>query len=216
MKSAIISRLLSGVALFVGAEPVRADGFHFLPDEIPADEVRLLELGRIREFRATYELGEFSQGTLLIAELYEDGRATKVFRLSRAKYDSVKRTLTGTLSFGWNRDRHHLVSLNDNGDFHTPWPAKIELRDFSPSDAFYFRDSVPEVRKPEGGGMEFKLYPVVGLCGERTALIRDSEMKTRDDFLKACREAGARNALMIYMYMSPFDEEPPLKFEEAK
>lgn len=209
----VCSLLASGVVL--GPQALLADGFHFRQAPIPANEARLTELARIREFRANYELGEFCQGTLLLAELHVDGQATKTFRLARAKYDKAKQTRTGLLSFGWHRDASHLVSLNDNGDFYSPWTAKINLPGFTPSDACYFGDSVAEDREGGGSGVaKFRLYPVMGLCGERSAQVNYTEVKSGAHFVKACQAAGAKSMLVIYLYLSPSDEEPPLKFEK--
>lgn len=214
MKTFPLYLVFATAGIVMGFQAALAQGYHFRPVAIPAGEVRLMELARIREFRSSYEMGEFCQGTLLIAELHDDGKAVKSFLLSRAKHDTAKQGRSGLLSLGWHRDLHQLVSLNDDGDLHGPWVAKIDLPDFKPFDACYFQNSLPEEREPaRGGGLKFKLYPVVGLCGDRTAQIDYSEVKTREDFLKACKAAGAKNMLMIYLYPSPFDEQPSVEFQ---
>lgn len=194
-----------------------ATDFHFRPAPIPANEARLMELARIREFRGSYDLGEFCQGTLLIAELHVEGQPVKAYRLSRAKYDRAKQTLSGTLAFGWQRDTHQLVSVNDNGDLYSPWTAKIDLPAFSPLDSHWFTDSASEERKPaQQGHFAFQLYPVMGLCGERTLQVNYSNVKSGEDFVTACKTAGAKSALMIYLYLSPHDGEPSMNFEDDK
>jgi hypothetical protein len=95
--------------LITGPTPALAGDFHFRPVPIPAAESRLTELACVREFRGSYDLGEFIQGTLLIAELHVAGQPVKAFRLCRAKYDRAKQTRAGTLSFGWHRNARHLV-----------------------------------------------------------------------------------------------------------
>jgi hypothetical protein len=217
MKTIPFLRLIAAAGLLVAGPSVAfAGNFHFRPDPVPADEARLMELARIREFRGSYELGEFAQGTLLIAELHVEGQPVKAFRLSRAKYDRAKQTRSGTLSFGWHRDARHLVSVNDNGDLYSPWTAKIDLPDFSPQDAHWFADSVPERRKAkQDWHASFELYPVMGLCGERISQVNYSNIKTGGDFVNACTAAGAKSAVMIYLYKSTHDEEPSIKFEAA-
>jgi hypothetical protein len=193
------------------------DVSHFRRAEIPRNESRLSELARVREFRCDYDLARFTQGTLLIAEVFRDGKCIDRFRLSRAKYDESEKNTTGVISIGWQRDTHHLVSVHDNGVFYSPWTASFNLPDFSPVDAYYFSDSLPERRKPdkEGSGyFDFELYPVIGLCGQRTRKIRYPDNADTQSFLKACNIAGAQDAIIIYMYFSPMDEEPALKFNK--
>lgn len=203
--------------MMTAPQAARAGDFHFRPAAIPANEVRLMELARVREFRGDYELGEFCQGTLLIAELHVEGQPVKDFRLSRAKYDTVRKSRTGTLAIGWHRDARQLVSVHDNGDAYSPWTAKIDLPDFTPQDAHWFEDSAPEERKPAREGLfPFQLYPVMGLCGERTHQVDYSGAKTAGDFIKACQAAGARGAVVIYLYMSTHDEQPGMKLEGDK
>ena len=188
---------------------------HFRRAEIPSNESRLSELGRVREFRCNYELARFTQGTLLIAEVYRDGKCIDRFRLSRAKYDESKKEHVGVISIGWQRDAHDLVSVHDNGDSYSPWTASVHLPDFNPVDAYYFSDSLPEKRKPdkEGSGyFDFELYPVIGLCGQRNLKIRYPEIADTQSFLKSCELAGAKDAVIVYLYFSPLDEEPALKF----
>ena len=218
MKTIPFLRLIAAAGLLVtGPSVALAGDFHFRPAPVPAGEARLMELARIREFRGSYELGEFVQGTLLIAELHVEGQPVKAFRLSRAKYDRARQTRTGILSFGWHRDARHLVSVNDNGDLYSPWTAKIDLPDFAPQDAHWFADSVPERRKAEQDWhVSFGLYPVMGLCGERSSQVNYSSVKTGEDFVKACTAAGAKSAVMIYLYKSTHDEEPSIKFAEER
>jgi len=188
------------------------DASHFRRAEIPRSESRQSELAGVREFRCDYNLARFTQGTLLIAEVFRDGKCIDRFRLSRAKYDESKTNQTGIISFGWQRDAHALVSVHDNGDSYSPWTASVHLPDFSPVDAYHFANSIPEKRKPEGTGFDFGLYPVIGLCGERTQKIRYPESADTQSFLKSCELAGARDAVIVYLYLSPLDEEPALKF----
>lgn len=192
-----------------------AEGFHFRPVEIPANEVRLMELARVREFRVAYELGESSPQTLLVAELYTFGKPTRVFRLSRAIYPPGKQSSSGTISFGWNRDARHLVCVHDNGrpELYSPFSAKINLPEFSPMDAFYFQDSTAEDRGSESGGVKFRLYPVAGWCGERSLQIRSEGVKSVKDYVAACASAGAKNAVVVYVYRSEYGGDPPMKFE---
>ena len=188
---------------------------HFRRADIPKNESRLSELGRVRESRCNYDLARFTQGTLLIAEMYRDGKCIDRFRLSRAKYDESKKEKSGIISIGWQRDAHYLVSVHDNGDFYSPWTAAVHLPDFSPMDAYYFADSLPEKRKPdkEGSGyFNFELYPVIGLCGQRKLKIRYPETADTKSFLKSCELAGAKEAVIVYLYFSRLDEEPALKF----
>jgi hypothetical protein len=200
--------------IIAGLQAALAGDYHFRPATIPANEARLMELARVREFRGSYELGEFRQGTLLIAELYVDGQPVKAFRLARAKYGTDRQSRTGTLAFGWHRDARQLVSVHDNGELYSPWTAKIDLPDFSPQDAHWFTDSAPVERKPDrDGSVPFQLYPVMGLCGERSLQVRYSGVKTSEDFAKACQAAGAKSSVVIYLYLSPYDAQPSMKFE---
>jgi hypothetical protein len=201
-----------------GAGAATETSAHFEALEIPANEARLSELARVREFRCRYNLAAFTQGSLLIAEYYRDGKRAGTYRLSRAKYDTRLGKKTGILSFGWNRDLHTLTSVQDNGDFYSPWTASIPLKNFAPLDAFYFSTSKPEERTPESkpspGSLPFKLYPVLGLCGERTHKIAYSQVREAKDFLKACQAAGARDAVLVYFYESASDGEPAMLFSK--
>jgi len=206
----LISLILSPLAWGQGTS-------HFRRADIPRNESRLSELAGVREFRCDYDLARFTQGTLLIAEVFRDGKCVDRFHLSRAKYDPSKKGQTGIIAFGWQRNAHDLVSVHDNGDFYSPWTASIHLPHFSPVDACYFSDSRPEKRKPdkEGSGYsDFELYPVIGLCGERVRQISYSEIANTQSFLKSCELAGARDAVIVYLYPSPLDEEPALKFTQ--
>lgn len=215
MKTIPFLRSIAAAALILTAPQVaHAGDFHFRPAPIPANDARLMELARTREFRGSYELGEFCQGTLLIAELHVEGQPTKTYRLARAKCDTARQARAGTLSFGWHRDARQLVSVHDNGDLYSPWTAKIDLPDFAPQDAHWFTDSTPEERKPgRDGGLSFQLYPVMGLCGERSLQVRYTAVKTSEDFIKACQAAGAKSSVVIYLYLSSHDEQPSIKFE---
>jgi hypothetical protein len=189
------------------------DVCHFRHADIPRNEARLSELARVREFRCDYEFPRFTQGTLLLAERFRNGKCIERFRLSRAKYDSSRGDNTGIISIGWQRDAHNLVSVHDNGDFYSPWTGSAHLEDFDPVDACYFADSSPEKRKPdlEGSGyFDFALYPVIGLCGQRKYKINYPDKADTQSFLQACR--GAADAVVIYLYFSPYDEQPALKF----
>lgn len=188
------------------------DASHFRRADIPRNEHRLLALAGVREFRCDYELARFAQGSLLIAELFRDGKCIQRFRLARAKHDQSKKDKTGTLSIGWQGDAHTLVSVHDTGDSHGPWTGSIHLDSFIPEDACYFAESLPERRKSEGTGVDVELYPVLGLCGQRTHQIHYPEAGDAQAFLKSCTSAGARDAVVIYLYSSPLDEEPALKF----
>ena len=188
------------------------DTSHFRRADIPRSESRLSELAGVREFRCDYDLARFTQGTLLIAEVFRDGKCIDRFRLSRAKYDKSKKDKTGIICFGWQRNAHNLVSVHDNGDFYSPWTASIHLPNFDPVDAYYFADSLPEKRKPEGSGFDFELYPVIGFCGQRTHKIRSPEAADTQSFLKSCDLAGAKDAVIVYLYFSSLDEEPAVKF----
>ena len=207
------------LALFaVLSSPLHAlceDVAHFNKLDIPASEARLSELARVREFRCSYELPQFSQATLLIAEYYKDGKRVKVFPLAHAKYDTRLKKTTGIISIGWHRDLHNLISVHDNGDMYTPWTASISLPDFTPADLCYFKDSSPEARKPESeSGMDFTLYPVMGICGQREKKISYQDVKDKDSFLSACTQAGAKDMVLIYLYMSANDDHPSMPFTD--
>lgn len=196
-----------------------AEEAHFRRLEIPAHESRLSELARVREFRCSGEWPGFSGQTLLIAELYREGKRVKAFRLSRAVYDESLKKRAGILSIGWHRDFHSLISVYDNGEFYSPWTESIRLPDFTPVDGIFFENSLPEDRKPEGenpqGYYSFKLYPVLGLCGQRQLKLSSSGWKDRPTFLAACKRAGAKDAVMIYLYQSDSGEEPAMRFEKG-
>lgn len=206
---------LAGAVLLAGVRPVMAEGFHFTPAEIPDNEVRLMELARVREFRIAYELGEACPQSLLVAELHTFGQPVRAFPLARAVYARDEKTAKGTISLGWHRDARQLVSVHDNGrrELYSPFTAKIDLPGFSPQDGFYFRDSVPEERTPQREGMKFQLYPVAGLCGERNALIRTDGVKDAKGYLAACEAAGAKQTVVVYLYRSENGESPAMKFE---
>ncbi len=187
---------------------------HFRRADIPRNESRLSALAGVREFRCNYDLARFSQGTLLIAEVYKDGKRTHVYRLSRAKYDGSGKNKEGIISIGWRGDSHTLVSVHDNGDLYSPWTAFVLLPDFVPFDAFYFADSSPEKRGPERkGGMSFELYPVLGICGQRNAKIAYQSVHDQASFLAACRRSGAKEAVVFSLYLSDRDEDPSVKFD---
>ncbi|MGB8352797.1 MAG: hypothetical protein WCD79_02830 [Chthoniobacteraceae bacterium] len=207
-KSALVFGLLS-----IFSTAWSQDLCHFRRADIPRNESRLSELAGVQEFRCDYELSKYTQGTLLIAELYKNGKCVGRFRMSRAKYDNSKKDTTGVISIGWQRDAHNLVSVHDNGDFYSPWTASIHLEDFTPFDAYYFADSSPEKQKHEDKGTpDFDLYPVLGICGQRTSQIAYPNVGNTKSFLEACRAARAKDAIIIYAYYSEFDEEPGMKF----
>ncbi len=208
-----MARILVITILFHVATAWAQKTSHFRPAEIPRNESRLSELSGVREFRIDYELARSTQGTLLFAEVFRDGKCINRFRLSRAKYDKSKQEKTGVISLGWQRDSRNLVSVHDNGAFYSPWTASVHLPDFSPNDAYYFSDSLPEKRKPdEKDGSDIELFPVIGLCGERSVQIAYPKGGDAQAFLKACSSAGVKDAVVIYLYFSPLDEEPSLKF----
>jgi len=214
-KNAMRSMIAFLISLILSPLSWSQETSHFRRADIPRSEARLSELAGVREFRCDYDLARFTQGTLLIAEVFRNEKCIERFRLSRAKYDKSRKGKTGIISFGWQRKTHDLVSVHDNGDFYSPWTASIHLPDFSPADAYYFADSRPEKRKAEKGGsgyLDFELYPVVGLCGERTHKIRYPEIADTQSFLKSCQLAGARDAVIVYLYLSPLDDEPAVKF----
>jgi hypothetical protein len=188
------------------------DVSHFRRVDVPANESRLSALNGVKEFRCAYELARFTQGTLLIAEVFRDGKCVDRFRLSHAKYHQSTKSTTGIISIGWQADNRKLVSVHDNGHRYSPWTASAHLADFNLMDAHYFSDSLPEKRKPEGSGFDFELYPVLGLCGERSLQIAYPENGDAQSFLKACSDAGAKDAVVVYLYFSPLDEHPAVKF----
>jgi hypothetical protein len=192
------------------------DVSHFRRAEVPANESRLSALNGVKEFRYAYELARFTPGTLLIAEVFRDGKCVDRFRLSRAKYDESKKSTTGVISIGWQSDNRKLVSVHDNGNRYSPWTASAQLADFNlMREAYYFSDSLPEKRNPDKLRSEyydFELYPVLGLCGERSLQIAYPKDGDAQSFLKACSLAGVKDAVVVYLYFSPLDEEPAVKF----
>ncbi|MEO8205283.1 MAG: hypothetical protein ABI615_03825 [Chthoniobacterales bacterium] len=181
------------------------DVCHFQRVDIPRDESRLSALAGLREWRCDYEFSRFSPYALLIAEVYKDGACVGKYRLSYAVYDNTKKTKNGIISIGWQKNTDTLVSVNDNGEFYSPWAESIHLFDFQPVDAFFFSNSAPEKRKPEkknAAYRDFELYPVVGICGARNLKIAYGDITTAKQFLSACWSAKAKNAVIIYLYMT--------------
>lgn len=192
------------------------DSCHFRPVDIPLNERRMSELAGVQEFRCGYELAGSAQRVFLIAELFREGKCAGRFRLSHIKNDEPKTIKSGTISIGWHRDTDNLVSVLDNGE--TCWPSKsIHLEYFSPVDAYYFSNSLPETQKPEKRSPEYKgceLYPVIGLCGRRSLKIDYPKGADTQSFLQACSKSGAKEAVVIYLYVCGSEDEPPLKYSD--
>lgn len=199
--------ILSIIFLFV-APAWSQDVSHFRRAEIPRNESRLSELARVREFRIDYEMARYSNSSILIAEVYRDGKCIQRYRLSHAVNTTAKESNTGVISIGWQRDGHNLVCVHDNGNVYSPWTGSAHLPDFSPFDAYYFTDSLPEKRKSDKHGVDFELSPVIGLCGERYSQINYPKNGNAQSFLEACKNAESKDAVIIYLYSTDGGDAP--------
>ena len=116
---------------------------------------------------------------------------------------------------GWNQEKHELISVIDNQQFYSPWTASVVLKDFSYFDHFFFEDSVSEIRHSVEDNSDFKIYPVVGMCGNRQLKMNEMGFKDATSFLQVCAGARAKNALVIYLYKSVGGGEAPLRFNSS-
>jgi hypothetical protein len=209
-----MTRYLIPMMIFHAASAWGQEVSHFRYAEIPKNESRLSELARVREFRCDYELTGSTPYTKLIVEVFKDGKSVDRYLLSTAVYSQTTKNAKGIISIGWNRDTHNLVSVQENGERYSPWTGCAHISDFSPMDAYYFSDSLPETRKAEGDGYDFQLYPVIGLCGERNSQIDYPKNGKSQSFLKACTDAGAKDAVIVYLYYSDGGQ-PNMKFTKS-
>jgi len=216
--------LLFGVSGTVLADDVA----HFRKFKVPADEARILALTGGHEFRCDYEVTpsdtamtnqgnpiRYQQDFELFAELYEGMDCVGRYRLANSvnAFNDLNLPLRGILAFGWNDEKHELISVIDNEQFYSPWTASLVLGNFSYVDHFFFENSMPETRHSNYGTSDFKIYPVVGICGDRTHKMNEMGFTDASSFLKVCKFAGAKNALVIYLYKSNGGD-VPLKFDE--
>jgi hypothetical protein len=215
MRSPIFATLLWLVTSFAAAGD---DTAHFKRLDIPKNEARLSELAGVREFRCSFELGHFCIETLLIAEVFHDGKCTKRYRLSRIPYDPDTKIVTGTISIGWQSIAHRIVSVQDRTGSEWVESASAPAPNFEPwpRDQFYFVDSRGEKRRE--GDRDFELFPVLGFCGPHERMqIRLVDVRDKESFLAACKAAHEMDAVVIYIYMNQFGltyEDPPLEFNE--
>jgi len=225
--------LMAAVVLACGgtARLAHADDLdHFRKVEVAADEARILALTGVRELRCDYEImpagaplpiqgkgtTNYQEDLFLFAELYQGGTFVARYRLSLAVdgFQEPKAPRKGSMAFGWNEERHELVSVIQNGQRYSPWTASVVLGDFSCVDHFFFENSHPEMRHSETGTPDFPIYPVVGMCGDRNLKIQEFGFTDAASYLLACSRAHAKNALIIYLYKSEEGENPPLPFNK--
>ena len=230
MRSLFPLALIAAAMLFGANRPAFADDMdHFQELKVSPDEARILALADVRDFSCNYEvrpspatprnaLGSgfnYQQELQLFAELYEGTTCVGRYRLgfSINALNDLSLPLKGILSFGWNSNAHELVSVIDNEQFYSPWSASVVLKDFSYSDHCFFETSAPEKRVGlVYGSGNFDIYPVAGICGKRKLKINDAGFANAASFLKACKNAGAKNAIVVYLYKG--SDSPPLKFHQ--
>jgi hypothetical protein len=223
--------LVALILFFSASAPAFSDDVdHFRQFKIPPDEARILALTGVREFRCDYEvmpslsafklLGSESnhqENHDLFAEFYEGTTCVGRYHLAVSvnAFHDLKLPLKGILSFGWNQKKHELISVIDNEQLYSPWTASLVLKDFSYCDHFFFENSTPEKRHSDSGTADFNIYPVVGVCGDRTFKMNESGFTDVASFLKTCEHAHAKNAVVVYLYKSSMGEEPSLHFDPS-
>ena len=197
---------------------------------MPPDEARILALTGVREFRCDYEVMpspsitqniqgsqfNYQEDLQLFAELYEGTTCVGRYRLAVSvnAFNDLTLPLKGIFSFGWNNEKHELVSVIDNKQFYSPWTASLILKDFSYVDHFFFENSAPEKRQSEYEANDFNIYPVVGICGDRNLKISYWGITDVPSFLKVCKQSHAQKAIVIYLYKGLGGGDVPLKFDE--
>jgi hypothetical protein len=202
---------------------------HFRKFTTPPDEARILALTGVREFRCDYEVAaaskaflvnpgpplNYQENLLLFAEYFERGTCVARYRLSVAVdgFHDLKIPEKGIMSFGWNEDKHQLISVIDNQQRYSPWIGSLVRKDFSYFDSSFFENGAPETRNSDTGTSNFVVYPVVGVCGYRQHKLQESGYADSAAYLKACNLAQSKGAIIIYLYKSALGEEPPLKFD---
>ena len=231
MRSLLSLAVFAAVILFSTSGSTFADDEdHFRKFKVPSDEARILALTGVREFRCDYEVMpspslqqniqgsqfNYQQDLQLFAELYQGTTCVGRYRLAFSvnAFHDLNTPLKGILSFGWNHEKHELISVIDNEQLYTPWTATLVLMDFSYVDYFFFENSTPEKRSSRYDSGEFEVYPVVGICGDRNFKINYSAETDAASFLKDCEHSRAKNAIVIYLYKSSGGG-PPLKFDES-
>jgi len=232
MRSLLLLAVVAAFLFFGAVSHVLADDVgHFRKFAVPPDEARILALAGVREFRCDYEVmpsgsatdlfvsqgspPNYQEDLFLFAEFYDEAaRCVGRYRLARAVngFHDLKLPEKGIFSFGWNEEKHELISVIDNHQMYSPWTASLVLKDFSYDDHFFFEDSTPEKRHAEPGSPDPLIYPVVGICGDRTLKMRENGFTDVTSYLKSCFDAHAKGAVMIYLYHSTFGEEPALPF----
>jgi len=225
-------RLLA-VALALGAIPsgVRADDLnHFRGFPPPPDEARILALTGVQEYCCHYEITfsasqafhllpgsqvHYQGDVMLFAEVYSGTTCIARYRLADSvnAFDDLGKPLTGTISLGWNEERHELISVIDNRQLYSPWHASVHLPDFDPVDAHFFEDSAGEKRHSAQSG-DFVIYPVAGLCGDRRLKIPGGYEKilTAQQLLGLYQFVRAKNAVILYAFPTEGGD-PPLHFD---
>lgn len=228
-------RHLFAVALLGGTAAAGDDANHFRGFHPPADEARILALSGVREYCCRYEIApatirflrslplpagksSYQADFNLFAEVYSGTTCTARYRLAvavNAFTDPVK-PQTGVLSIGWNGEQHELTSVVDNGQFYSPWRGAVHLPEFSAVDAHFFADAKPEKRHSAAGG-DYVLYPVLGICGDRSYKIPGNYEGIDDaqKLLGLYQFVKAKAAVIIYLYSTSLGDEPALKFDPS-
>jgi hypothetical protein len=220
--------LLAGAAMLLGSFAACADDTdHFRKFKVPADEARILALTGVREFRCDYEIdpykpmnfnGIYQEDFELFAEVYAHEKCVGRYRLASAVNGLADphAPLKGIFSFGWNEEKHQLVSVIDNAQFYSPWSKSMTIPSFSYCDYFFFENSKPEKRTSGYPSADnFSAYPVAGICGMRNSQMSTLGVEDVAGYLKVCELARADNVIIVYLYKGIGGGSAPLKFSPA-
>jgi len=223
-------RLAGALLLAASTSPAAAETVnHFRGFPPPPEEARILALTGVREFCCHYEIAPSTVRFLgklpgpgyqadfdLFAEVYAGTTCTARYRLALAvdAFTDPAKARTGIISIGWNEEQHELTSVLANDQFYSPWHASMHLPGFSAVDAHFFADAKAEQRHSASGG-DYVLYPVLGICGERTYKIPGGYEGIDDaqKLLGLYKFVKAKSAVIIYLYSSSLGDEPDLKFD---
>jgi hypothetical protein len=160
------------IALLICGRAQAQEICHFTHVDIPRNEVRLLELARVVEFRCECLLPRLDDNSQFIAERYQNGKCVSRQWFSLGKYGQQSEgNYKGIISFGWHMDDHKLVGVHDTGYFHQTGFAEMPgFHSSLPNVWSFFKDSRAETRT-SNSGLRFDLYPIIGIRGSKEQTI---------------------------------------------
>ena len=213
------------MGIMLVAAPLRAGSFPeslaFAKVAIPRDELRQQRLSNLHELRSSYAFPLRAGHTIwLLFETFRDGKQVGRYRMASRGPGNHDIDAKGFISIGWRADQREFVTILEEDSYPVPWTARIRVPDqeFETPQfdyefaAIYFDKSLPEPRGVDTSGEDVLVYPVLGIPGAHNAMIRyGPHIKTSTDLVKACTDAGAHTAIVVYLYIASHGGLPPIK-----